>query len=284
MTQANLLELAKQGDDAAILSVMNYVLRDRNITAQAALKGNCLLVLLKAVQVPDQKLSVMIVRKLMTHLRVPSIASVQMYGKQVGQPAPSWMEVIDLRDEIQPLKPKTNLFQLLGQWWSKPLLLLGLIPLGAIGIYACLSFPLGKSIIPVQAESTAFDAQEIEQPRIEPLDSSSDHSVSTTVDHPQSGLSSSPMSPSSPQSSQPEPFQNAVNQAMRAATLTQSAQTPEDWDIVVNHWQDAIALMDAVPPSHPQHNLAQQKVIEYQENLNYAQKNTAIAQSVGGDN
>ncbi|MEQ9358460.1 hypothetical protein [Coleofasciculus chthonoplastes] len=278
MTQANLLELAKQGNDAAILSVMNYVLQDRNITAQAALKGNCLLVLLKAVQVPDQKLSVTIVRKLMAHLRVPSIASVQMYGKQVGQPAPSWMEVIDLRDELEPLKPKSNLFQLLGQWWTKPLLLLALIPLGVLSLYVYVSLPLGKSIIPVQAESTAFEVQEIEQPTIEPLDNSSDHSVSTSVDQPQSGISSSPMLPSPTLSSQPEPFQNAVNQAMHAATLTQSAQTPEEWDIVVSHWQDAIALMDAVPPSHPQHSLAQQKVIEYQENLNYAQKNTAISQ------
>jgi hypothetical protein len=278
MTQANLLELAKQGNDAAILSVMNYVLQDRNITAQAALKGNCLLVLLKAVQVPDQKLSVTIVRKLMAHLRVPSIASVQMYGKQVGQPAPSWMEVIDLRDELEPLKPKSNLFQLLGQWWTKPLLLLALIPLGVLSLYFYVSLPLGKSIIPVQAESTAFEVQEIEQPTIEPLDNSSDHSVSTSVDQPQSGISSSPMLPSPTLSSQPKPFQNAVNQAMRAATLTQSAQTPEEWDIVVSHWQDAIALMDAVPPSHPQHSLAQQKVIEYQENLNYAQKNTAISQ------
>ncbi|MEQ8959079.1 MAG: hypothetical protein RLP02_14360 [Coleofasciculus sp. C2-GNP5-27] len=273
MTQATLLELAKQGNDAAILSVMNYVLQDRNITAQAALKGNCLLVLLKAVQVPDQKLSVMIVRKLMTYLRVPSITSVQMYGKQVGQPAPSWMEVIELRDEIPPLESKTNVFKVLSQWWAKSLLLLGLIPLGAIGFYVCLSLPLGKSIIPVQAESTSFNAKEIEQPTIEPLD----HSPDQPVD-PQSAISSSPRLPSSPLSSQAEPFQKAVNQAMRAATLTQSAQTPEEWHIVVSHWQKAIALMDAVPPSHPQHRLAQQKVVEYQENLNYAQKNTAIAQ------
>ncbi|MEQ9369661.1 MAG: hypothetical protein RIG63_11630 [Coleofasciculus chthonoplastes F3-SA18-01] len=278
MTHTNLLELAKQGNDAAILSVMNYVLQDRNITAQAALKGNCLLVLLKAVQVPDQKLSVTIVRKLMAHLRVPSIASVQMYGKQVGQPAPSWMEVIDLRDEIEPLKPKTNVFKVLAQWRTKPLMLLTLIPLGAISIYAYLSLPLGKSIIPVQAESISFSVKEIEQPTIESLDNSSDHSVSTSVDQPQPSISSSPMLPSPTLSSQPEPFQNAVNQAMHAATLTQSAQTPEEWDIVVSHWQDAIALMDAVPPSHPQHSLAQQKVIEYQENLNYAQKNTAISQ------
>ena len=259
MTQTNLLKLAKQGNDAAILSVMNYVLQDRNITAQAALKGNCLLVLLKAVQVPDQKLSVTIVRKLMAHLRVPSIASVQMYGKQVGQPAPSWMEVIDLRDEIEPLKPKTNVFKVLAQWGTKPLMLLALIPLGAISIYAYLSLPLGKSIIPVQAESISFSVKEIELSDIEPLENSPDPSLSSAVN-------------------QTQPFQNAVNQAMYAATLTQSAQTPKEWDIVVSHWQDAIALMDIVPLSHPQHSLAQQKVAEYQENLNYAQKNSTISQ------
>ena len=65
---------------------------------------------------------------------------------------------------------------------------------------------------------------------------------------------------------------------MHAATLTQSAQTPKEWDIVVSHWQDAIALMDIVPLSHPQHSLAQQKIAEYQENLNYAQKNSTIGQ------
>jgi len=278
MTPTNLLELAKQGNDAAILSVMNYVLQDRNITAQAALKGNCLLVLLKAVQVPDQKLSVTIVRKLMAHLRVPSIASVQMYGKQLGQPAPSWMEVIDLRDEIEPLKPKTNVFKVLAQWGTKPLMLLALIPLGAISIYAYLSLPLGKSIIPVQAEAISFSVKEIELSDIEPLDNSPDPSLSSTVGQTQPSISSSPSSSSPTLSSQPEPFQNAVNQALHAATLTQSAQTPEEWDIVVSHWQDAIALMDTVPPSHPKHSLAQQKVAEYQENLNYAQKNATICQ------
>ena len=35
--------------------------------------------------------------------------------------------------------------------------------------------------------------------------------------------------------------------------------------------------MDIVPLSHPQHSLAQQKIAEYQENLNYAQKNATIS-------
>ena len=38
--------------------------------------------------------------------------------------------------------------------------------------------------------------------------------------------------------------------------------------------------METVPPSHPKHSLAQQKVAEYQENLNYAQKNAAMGQSI----
>ncbi|WP_446422854.1 hypothetical protein [Coleofasciculus sp.] len=59
---------------------------------------------------------------------------MQLYGKQVGQPAPSWMEVIDLRDELEPLKPKTGFFRVLPQWWAKLLLLLALIPLGAVGV------------------------------------------------------------------------------------------------------------------------------------------------------
>ncbi len=50
------------------------------------------------------------------------------------------------------------------------------------------------------------------------------------------------------------------------------------YSVPLSHWQDAIALMDIVPLSHPQHSLAQQKIAEYQENLNYAQKNSTIGQ------
>lgn len=264
MTQVTLLELAKKGDDTAILSVMNYVLKDRNMTAQAALKGTCLLVLLKAAQIPDQKLSVTIVRKLMTHLSVPSIASVQIYGKQAGQPAPAWMEIVDLRDHITPSTEKTGFFQRLIQWRVKPLLIFGLIPLGIVGIYGCWSLFRDRLTVPVPIELTSLQTKAV-SPRMRNM---AQEQAKPTV-------SSSPNSPALGLSSYPEPFQEAVNQAMGAATLTQSAQTPADWRIVVSHWQEAIALMNTVPPSHLQHSLAQQKVLEYQQNLNYAQKNAA---------
>ncbi|MBW4522421.1 MAG: hypothetical protein KME16_22430 [Scytolyngbya sp. HA4215-MV1] len=77
---------------------------------------------------------------------------------------------------------------------------------------------------------------------------------------------------SSAPSSAFDPFRSAVNQAMQAAILTQSAHTEEDWATVVATWQAAIVRMQAVPPSSRHHTLAQQKVIEYRRNLAYAQQ------------
>jgi hypothetical protein len=69
-----------------------------------------------------------------------------------------------------------------------------------------------------------------------------------------------------------------VNKAISAATHTQSANTKDEWNLVASQWQEAIALMNAVPPSHPKSAIAQQEVIEYQRNLDYAQKNAGVGQ------
>jgi hypothetical protein len=59
---------------------------------------------------------------------------------------------------------------------------------------------------------------------------------------------------------------------MDAATITQSAASRDDWKLVVSKWQQAIALLKTVPPSHPKKGLAQQKIGEYQRNLAYAKQ------------
>ncbi|MDZ8080050.1 MAG: hypothetical protein RMX35_13380 [Nostoc sp. DcaGUA01] len=69
-------------------------------------------------------------------------------------------------------------------------------------------------------------------------------------------------------------FREAVNKAIKAANLTQSAKASNEWKTVVNEWQGAIALMKNVPSSSPNYPIAQQKIIEYQKNLDYAQKNS----------
>ncbi|MEQ8464327.1 hypothetical protein [Coleofasciculus sp. E1-EBD-02] len=59
---------------------------------------------------------------------------------------------------------------------------------------------------------------------------------------------------------------------MSAATITQSAVSPDDWNLVVNRWQEAIALLEKTPSSHPKKQLASQKIDQYQRNLAYAKE------------
>ncbi len=70
-----------------------------------------------------------------------------------------------------------------------------------------------------------------------------------------------------------DPFRDAVNTAMAAAKLTQTAKTQAEWATVVEHWTVAIAQMQAVPTQHPRYGVAQHKAKEYTNNLNYAEKN-----------
>ncbi|MCC5643167.1 hypothetical protein LC607_09480 [Nostoc sp. CHAB 5824] len=76
---------------------------------------------------------------------------------------------------------------------------------------------------------------------------------------------------------QTDTFREAVSKAINAANLTQSAKSSDEWKTVVSQWEAAIALMKTVPSSSPNYVVAQQKIIEYQKNLIYAEKN-----AVGG--
>jgi glucan phosphoethanolaminetransferase (alkaline phosphatase superfamily) len=83
---------------------------------------------------------------------------------------------------------------------------------------------------------------------------------------------SSPTSTSTAPAAQSDSFREAVNAAMDAAVLTQSATSKDDWDLVVSKWQNAISLLKRVPKSNSNYPKAQAKVQEYEKNLNYAQQ------------
>lgn len=67
-------------------------------------------------------------------------------------------------------------------------------------------------------------------------------------------------------------YERGLDAAYSAATLGQSAQSPEDWQLVMSRWQDAIKLLKGVPSSSPYHAIAQSKIAEYQRNLGIAQQ------------
>ncbi len=71
------------------------------------------------------------------------------------------------------------------------------------------------------------------------------------------------------------PFQQGVSQAMSAAELTQQAEFREEWSQVALLWQQAINYMKLVSEGDPNYAIAQQKIAEYQRNLQYAKSNVA---------
>lgn len=73
--------------------------------------------------------------------------------------------------------------------------------------------------------------------------------------------------PPNPETVKSDSFGDAVNKATNAANLAQNAQTQTQWQAVVAEWQKAIALMKSVPQSSENYDVAQNRVVQYQDNV-----------------
>lgn len=87
---------------------------------------------------------------------------------------------------------------------------------------------------------------------------------------------------STPQLTAKEAYERAIDAAYSAASIAQSAQSSDDWQLVINRWQDAIELLKEVPSSSSYHALAQRKLSEYQRNLGIAQQQAKRPNSSAG--
>ena len=74
-------------------------------------------------------------------------------------------------------------------------------------------------------------------------------------------------------------YSKALSQGNSAANLAQKAKTETEWKAVASEWNKAIATLKSVPKTDPNYALAQQKIVEYQKNLDVAQKRTKAASS-----
>ncbi|MCU0544738.1 MAG: hypothetical protein MUE44_21645 [Oscillatoriaceae cyanobacterium Prado104] len=84
---------------------------------------------------------------------------------------------------------------------------------------------------------------------------------------------------SAPSCPQNDPFAESISFATQAANLAQSANSKQDWDEVAALWVQAVAWMQAVPPSNPRRAFAEKKVMEYMRNLTYSQQQAGASRS-----
>lgn len=70
-------------------------------------------------------------------------------------------------------------------------------------------------------------------------------------------------------------FEKAVMTAANAAELAKVAQTAQEWALVAQSWQDAIALIQTIPATDEKFAIAQQRLPDYQQQLQAAQQRAA---------
>lgn len=81
--------------------------------------------------------------------------------------------------------------------------------------------------------------------------------------------------PLEPSESEPSLFEQGLDKAVGAWSISRSAQSPGDWILVANQYQDAIALMERVRRQSPEFAIAQTKITEYRHQIKYAQQQAA---------
>lgn len=73
-----------------------------------------------------------------------------------------------------------------------------------------------------------------------------------------------------------ETFEKAINKGEIAAQLTKSAQSTDEWKVVVKRWEQAIRLLEEVPTSSNNYAMAQQKILQYQLHRDFAKQNATL--------
>ncbi|MTJ06517.1 hypothetical protein [Anabaena sp. UHCC 0204] len=109
---------------------------------------------------------------------------------------------------------------------------------------------------------------QIDHVKVEPNNLKGDNDFTQMKESKKSSITS----PISSISQQKNKFEEAMNLAKRAAQITRIAKSKAEWYQSSIAWEKVIEMMKKVPISDPNYEAAQQKIIDYQKYINYAQK------------
>ncbi len=104
--------------------------------------------------------------------------------------------------------------------------------------------------------------------------------ATTTLTAPPAVKQSTLKSDSKLENSIERSIQLGLDKANGAFSISQSALSTEDWQLVAIMYQEATALMKQVPSKSPYFAIAQTKIQDYQRQIKYAEKKASLPSSV----
>ena len=277
-TEDNLKEQAQSGNADAIANWLHHELSNQDIMVTADLKDNLLEVHLDADPVPDRYELFEWVRNQLTTLEPQGIGRLKIYGRKLGNNTPIWSQECALevgtysmmilpedieKREVSQRESKTGFRPPASHKLGEARLRFTLWVVGGVLVIWCLAVGifLYKMVLVKRGLKTAeMSAQVLPE-------SSAESSAELS---PNSAPNSAPKSVSS--SPTPDAYEEALNKGKIAGQMVQSATGNEQWLLVAKQWQEAIYILEEIPKSSPNYKLAQKKIPEYAQNLEYAQK------------
>lgn len=106
MVPTSLLEQAKDGDAAAIATLMNQALQPKGITVRGDRQNDCLQLWLTGTTLPPQAATITYVRRGLERLQVNPSTVLHLYGERADGQEPGWGVEVDLsspQGESRPL-------------------------------------------------------------------------------------------------------------------------------------------------------------------------------------
>lgn len=91
-----LKEQAKQCHVDAITTLLNRALEHKNILTKVTVEADCLQVIVESASVPDRQTSTTLIRRELLSLKVDSLKTVKLYGRQRGDEFIAWSNEFDL--------------------------------------------------------------------------------------------------------------------------------------------------------------------------------------------
>lgn len=103
-----MLQRAKQGDPQGIATLLNRALQTQGLSAKVTRTGDRLKVMLESDQVPNADTLVPYLQNSLTKLAVPSLGTVQVYGRQRESAKPAWSRSFELVNPAPPTAASAN--------------------------------------------------------------------------------------------------------------------------------------------------------------------------------
>ena len=91
-SQQKIMELARKGNPKAIANLINQSLESRGIHTQVKSQNGCLHVVLTAEPIPDSKTTASFIHHKLIFLKIQSIQTVKIYGRQKGKKSIAWTQ------------------------------------------------------------------------------------------------------------------------------------------------------------------------------------------------